>query len=142
MSTETNRTLVARSFVEVINEENRAVIDEIYSPQVVIHDPFRGVQAGRDAFRQLLAAFDIGFPHHRVQVHQMIVDGDWVSVVHTHTATHAGVFNGLPPTGRTVVVNGVEVYRVVGGQIVEFWRHDDDLGLLLQLGAIPAPAAA
>lgn len=138
----TTTEIVARVYDELINRENKAVIDEVYAADVVIHDPFMGVQAGRDAFRQLLGIFDTGFPHHRVQVHQVIAAGEWVSVVHTHTATHTGPFNGLPPSGKTAVVNGVEVFRVVGGQIVEFWRHDDDLGLLIQLGAVPAPAAA
>lgn len=134
--------IVARVYAELINQENKTVIDEVYAEDVVIHDTLLGVQTGREAFRQLLSVFDTGFPHHRVQVHRVMVDGEWVSVLHTHTAAHTGVFNGLPPTGRTAQVDGVEVFRVVGGRIVEFWRHDDDLGLLRQLGALPAPAAA
>lgn len=140
--TMTNAAIVRRVYDEILNQENKSLIDELYAAEVVIHDPFMGAQTGREAFRQLLSVFDTGFPHHRVEVQQVIADGDWVSVVHTHTATHAGVFNGLPPTGKTVRVAGVEVFRLAGGRIIEFWRHDDDLGLLMQLGALPAPAAA
>ncbi len=142
MSESVNRTVVSRLYAEVINQERAAVIDELFAADVIVHDPFMGTVAGVGAFRQLLGLFDAAFPHHRVEVHQVIENGDWVAVVHTHTATHAGPFNGVAPTGRTVRVAGVEIIRLAGGRIAEFWRHDDDLGLLMQIGAVPAPAAA
>lgn len=49
---------------------------------------------------------------------------------------------GRPPTGQSVVVNGLELFRVVDGRIVEFWRKDDDVSLLMQLGFLPAPVTA
>lgn len=140
MSTEQNKAIVSRVYEELVNQERKDVIDEIFAPDAVIHDPFMGVAHGREAFKQLLAMFDAAFPRHRVQVHQMIAEGEWVSVVHTHTATHNGPFMGLPPTGRTVVVKGIEAMRLVNGQIVEFYRHDDDAGLLMQLGIVSQPA--
>jgi hypothetical protein len=80
------------------------------------------------------------FPGYRVQVHHLVAEGDFVSVIHTHFAKHTGPFMGMPPTGKEAVMNGVEVIRTANGKIVEFWRPDDDAGLLMQLGAIPAPA--
>lgn len=58
----------------------------------------------------------------------------------THFAKHTGAFIGMPPIDKEAVVNGVEVIRLANGKIVEFWRHADDAGLLMQLGALPAPA--
>lgn len=142
MSTSQNKALVSRLYDEVINQENHAVIDEIYAANVTVHDPFMGTVSGVEAFKQLLGMFDAAFPHHRVQVHQLIAEGEYVSVIHTHTATHNGPFMGVPATGKTAVVSGVEVLRVVDGRIVEFGRHDDDAGLLMQLGILPAPQAA
>ena len=142
MSTSQNKALVSRLYDEVINQENHAVIDEIYAANVTVHDPFMGTVSGVEAFKQLLGMFDAAFPHHRVQVHQLIAEGEYVSVIHTHTATHNGPFMGMPATGKTAVVSGVEVLRVVDGRIVEFGRHDDDAGLLMQLGILPAPQAA
>ena len=46
---------------------------------------------------------------------------------------------GIPATGKTVAVPGVEIDRVVNGQIIEHWLVVDQMGLLQQLGAIPAP---
>ncbi len=142
MSVEQNKAIVSRTFHELINQEDKSVIDQVYAPNVVIHDPFMGTAQGVDAFRQLLGMFDTAFPGHRVTVESMVGEGDLVSVLHTHTATHTGDFMGMPPTGKTAVVNGIELFRLENGRIVEFWRKDDDVSLLMQLGMLPAPGAA
>lgn len=136
MSVEQNKAIVRRIYDQVINQEQPGVIDETFAEDAIIHDPFMGTVNGREAFKQLLGMFDTAFPGHRVEVHTMIAEGDWVSVIHTHTALHAGPFMNLPPTGREVIVPGVEVFRLSNQRIVEFWRHDDDAGLLRQLGVL------
>lgn len=142
MSIEQNKNIVSRVFNELINQEDKSVIDQIFAADVVVHDPFMGTAHGVDAFRQLLGMFDAAFPGHRVTVEGMVGEGDFVSVLHTHTATHGGDFMGVPPTGRTGVVNGLELFRLENGRIVEFWRKDDDVSLLMQLGILPPPGAA
>lgn len=135
----TNQALVRRVFDEVINLENKTLIDEIFAPNVIVHDEFTGVSVGRESFHQLLGLFDAAFPHHRVVVEAVIAEGDYVTVLHTHYATHTGQFMFLGPTGKSIVVNGLELFRVVDGRIVEFWRKDDDVSLLMQLGALSVP---
>jgi steroid delta-isomerase-like uncharacterized protein len=136
MSIEQNKAIVRRIYDQLINQEQPGVIDETFAEDAIVHDPFMGTVNGREAFKQLLGMFDTAFPGHRVEVHTMIAEGDWVSVIHTHTALHAGPFMNLPPTGREVIVPGVEVFRLSNQRIVEFWRHDDDAGLLRQLGVL------
>lgn len=142
MSVEQNKAIARRIYDELLNQENKAVIDEIFADDVIIHDPFMGTMTGMAAFKQLLGVFDAAFPGHRVTVDQITAEGDYVSVLHTHTATHTGQFMALPPTGKKATVNGIELFRIVNGKIVEFWRKDDDVSLLIQLGALPAPQAA
>jgi predicted ester cyclase len=69
-------------------------------------------------------------------------EGDFVAMLHIHHAVNDGPFNGMPATGRTVHVPGIELFRFRDGKIAEFWRFDADLSLMMQLGAIPAPALA
>jgi predicted ester cyclase len=142
MSAEQNKATVMRIYDELLNQEKKSVIDEIYATDLIMHDPFMGTVTGVDAFRQLLNMFDAAFPGHRVIVHHILAEGNLVSVVHTHTAKHTGQFMHLAPTGRDIAVNGIEVFRMKDGKIAEFWRHDDDIGMMMQLGAIPAPQAA
>lgn len=139
---QSNKSLVLRFFEEVINQEQPAVIDEIFAADVVVHDPLSGLATGRPAVHGLLGVFDSAFPHRRVTVDWLVAEDDYVSALHTHYAVHAGSFLGLPPTGKSVVVNGIELFRVAGGQIVEIWRKDDDASLLMQLGMLSAPQPA
>lgn len=142
MSIEQNKTIVRRLYDEVLNQENKLVIGEIFDADVTIYDPFTGVTTGPDAFRTLLDIFDTAFPGHRVTVQQVIAEGEFVAVLHTHLATHTGPFMGLPGTGKQVRVEGLELFRLRNGRIVEFWRKDDNVSLLMQLGLLPAMAAA
>jgi predicted ester cyclase len=48
----------------------------------------------------------------------------------------------MPPSGRTFVIAGIDIYRVVGGRLAEHWHVVDQLAMLAQLGALPEPAPA
>lgn len=115
--------------------------DELIAADIDYHGPpMIGERHGRDAFKQVLNVFRTAFPGFTTTVDDVLVDGDRVAVRHTHYATQTGDFAGVPATGRTVVVPGIEILRLRDGQIAEFWHHDDFLALMQQLGAIPAPA--
>ena len=82
------------------------------------------------------------YPDTRLAIGEMIAEGDLVAMTWTATGTHQGELMGIAPTGRSVTVTGMGVDRISGGQIVESWANYDALGMLAQLGAIPAPASA
>lgn len=70
-----------------------------------------------------------------------ISEGDRVVTRWTGQGTHLGELNGIPATGRAAQVWGVFIHRLAAGQITETWTSFDGLGLLHQLGVIPAQAA-
>lgn len=76
------------------------------------------------------------------QIEDMLVDGDKVAVRTTFRGTHTGDFFGIPPTGKSVTVSGTHILRIADGKIAEHWGNNDDLGLMRQLGVIPAPEQA
>ena len=139
MSTDQNVAIARSIYDDVINNGNRALLDDILAPDMVTHDTIQGQLEGAEAYKGLLAFFDAAFPGHTATVQQVIAQGDYVAVLHTHYATHAGPFMGLPPTGREIVVPGVEVFRLRDGRITEFWRYDNDVGMLMQLGLMQPP---
>ena len=142
MSLEQNKAIVKRIYTEVNDGQQYGVLDDICGPDIVIHDPLVGEARGIEAYRGLFAFFRQAFPQQNTELRQFIAEGDYVALLHTHHATNGGSFNGMPPTGRTVHVPGIELFRLQDGKIAEFWRMDADLSLMMQLGAIPAPAAA
>lgn len=142
MSTEENKTVVRRLFEEVVNQGNLDLIDEIIADDIVTHTPVPGVAPDREGFRQFLGLFLAAFPEQSVEVDDVIAEGDLVTVRHTHHVTHGGDFMGMPPSGTEATVPGIEIFRVSRGRISEMWHQDDLLGLMQQLGAIPAPEQA
>jgi predicted ester cyclase len=54
--------------------------------------------------------------------------------------THNGELMGVAPTGKQIAVEAISVFRIADGKIAEEWTVWDALGLLQQVGAVPAPA--
>lgn len=93
-------------------------------------------QEPRAFFRVLIAAV----PDARITAKDFLRDGDRVAIRFTLTGTHRGELLGAPGTGLPLDVEGITMLQFVDGQVVERWNHLDDLGLMMQLGAIPVPA--
>jgi predicted ester cyclase len=87
------------------------------------------------------AEFRAAFPDIACPVEDSIAEGDKVMVRTTCRGTHKGVFAGVPPTGKQVTMPGMVIYRIADGKVVDRWGLFDDLGLMMQVGAIPAPPA-
>ena len=85
-----------------------------------------------------MVAYTSGFPDLRLTTEDMVAEGDKVAIRNTWRGTHHGTFQGLPPTGKHVTFTGTDVFHVVGGKIVEQWADLDALGLMQQLGGLPA----
>jgi predicted ester cyclase len=87
-------------------------------------------------YRGIVAAFDSP----QLVFHEMLESGESVTIRFTMTGTHVGDFMGVPPTGRKIALTGITILRFEGNTVVERWSSADMLGLLVQLGAAPAPA--
>ncbi|MEO6996994.1 MAG: ester cyclase [Terracoccus sp.] len=98
---------------------------------------------GREGMRQiaLVLDHDLGHPHTRIR--HVVASGDLVVVHRDLVGTHVGstfpLLSAVPPAGQPLVWTFMHLLRVSGGMIAEHWACRDDLGLLVQLGAFPAP---
>jgi steroid delta-isomerase-like uncharacterized protein len=137
MSIEDNKANVRRGF-EAVNQKNLAVFDELLTPDVVFHSASTTMQ-GLEAYKQFLSMLFTAFPDLQFTIEDMIAEGDTVVVRYTTRGTHQGAFRGIAPTGKQVSGTGMFIDRIVNGKAVEQWFNGDDLGLLQQLGVIPAP---
>ena len=137
MSTEDNKALVRRFYEEVFNQRNLALVDQLFTTNHMFHNPPTTLH-GREEFKQLLSVYITAFPDARFTVEDEIAEGDRVASRYTFRGTHQGELMGIPPTGKQVTVTGIIINRIAGGQSVEGWLNFDALGLLQQIGAIPA----
>ncbi len=138
MSTEENKALIRRFYEEVFNKRNLAALDDFYAPDHVDHTLPPGLPAGPEGTRQAIAMTLAGFPDLRITIEDMIAEGDKVVIRFTMHGTQQGMFGNLSPTGKQVAVSTIEITRIADGKIVEDWGLDDRLGMLQQLGLVPA----
>jgi len=139
MSVEENKAVVRR-FWGVWEEGNIGLVDELVAPDYVNHSPGIPDQPeGPEGIKAVVNMFRGGMPDLRVVIDEVIAEGDRVAVRYTIEGTHEGELFGVPPTGRRVSIESITVERVSEGKIREHWRVTDTLGMMRQLGAIPAP---
>jgi steroid delta-isomerase-like uncharacterized protein len=91
------------------------------------------------SYQQFGAAFRVGFPDLVHNIEDQVAEGEKVVTRVTVTGTNKGQFQGMPATGKQVKFTGIAIDRVVNGKIKERWVDFDVMGLMQQLGAIPAP---
>ncbi len=127
---------------ELLTQGDLAVADAVFAPDLVPHGPLPHAPGVAGA-KQLALALRRAFPDLCAVVEAEIAEGDTVVQRIACSGTHAGEFLGLPPTGRRATWQLVEIQRIgPDGKVAEHWTSWDQLGLLQQLGAIPAPEPA
>ena len=149
MSTEDNKALVRKFFEEVWNNKNLDYIDEVYTPDFVLHALWHNVAAGGpieaqgiEPAKAVIGNWHKGFPDMHVDVEDQVAEGDLVGSRHVSVATHTNEFMGIPATNKKATVTGMTITRVVDGKMVEAWTSWDALGMFQQLGLAPGPAPA
>ena len=132
-----NKALVARWFEEVWNKGRSDAIDEMFAADGVAHGLGPDV-CGPDGFKAFHATFRQAFPDVRVSVDEMVADGDTVAYRLTAAGTHRGDGLGFAATGLPARFMVMGTARIANGKIVEGWNVLDQLGMLTQLGVVPA----
>jgi steroid delta-isomerase-like uncharacterized protein len=141
MSAEENKAIVERFVEEFWNEGNLSTADEQMAPDAQIHLP-TGDVVDVDGLKGFAGAFRESFPDWHSTFEELVAEGDRVAERWTGRGTHRGELMGIPPTGKRVEVPGSVFYRIVEGKIVEFRGQLDMMGMMQQLGVIPAPQQA
>jgi steroid delta-isomerase-like uncharacterized protein len=138
MSIENNKAIVRR-FFEALDTGDFDVVAAVCAPNVVVHNSGTADPHDLEGFKQLAGAFLAAFPGGRHTVEAMVGEGDKVVTRVIYRGAHTGELMGLPPSGKQVAVLAMTIDQLVDGKIVETWRLFDQIGMMQQLGAIPAP---
>ena len=139
MSAGENKAIARRGY-EAINQNNLDALDEVAAPDLTDHDPAPGQAPGLEGVKQWFSSMHTAFPDFRMNVEDMIAEGDKVVARVRMSGTHQGEFMGIDATGNRVTITGIDILRVnADGKIVEHWGNFDDLGMMQQLGVVPSP---
>jgi predicted ester cyclase len=142
MTVTENIATYRRWFDEGCSRGKVDLADELYSPAYVSHSLPPGFPPTVEGLKAFIRALREGLPDLRCPVEEVVGEGDRVAGRFSLRGTHTGTLLGIPPTGKPVDVGVMVIARFdEAGKWAEDWNSWDQLGLLQQLGAIPAPAA-
>jgi predicted ester cyclase len=131
---------------------NKAIVQEFYDqwnsgtidfehlvhPDIANHQPDSDPEIGLDQFRQAIEGAMGAVPDSQWTTLRLIAEDDFVACFNRWSGTYGGrVFRGVPTSqGERFSVEHVHIYRLTDGRIAEHWVVRDDLGMMLQTGAI------
>lgn len=139
-----NKELAHRFHMDIFQDGNLELADELVTADFA----WRGGMAppqepcGPDGVKAVAEAVISAFPDREIVHHDELAEGDKVLIRWTMSGTQQGELQGIPPTGKRVTVTGFDLFRVSGGKITDLWQEVDQLSMLQQLGALPAPDQA
>jgi steroid delta-isomerase-like uncharacterized protein len=145
MSLERNKEIVRQIFDEYVNHGKPELLSKLFAEDYV------GAQSGtppmgRDGFAKSAQALREGFPDIHYSIVDLMAEGDRVTARWQWRGTHSGVFRGpagtFPPTGKSILNEGIGIFQVKDGKVTHAWLITDRLGFLQQVGGMPTPTAA
>ena len=138
---EQNKQLV-RQFFEASDQQDAEMMDQLVSStNYSLHFSGMPPMNWNTNKEQFLAPFNKAFPDLRRNIVDMVAEGDKVAVSINVTGTYKGEFQGIPATGKQVSFTAMDILTIIDGKITEEWATADMMGLMQQIGAIPARSA-
>ena len=133
------RALLQHAVADYNDPARRDRYFELYSSDAVVHS-FLGPLVGRGAIRRFYQDHWAAFPDAKLSVYDVIVEGGFAACRFRIEGTHQAAYMGLPATFQKTTLDGMTMLRFSNGRCVERWSQADVMGLMRQLGAVPAQA--
>jgi steroid delta-isomerase-like uncharacterized protein len=137
-----SRELVERMHAELLESRDVERVSDFFAHDFVSHNMPRRLRGGAEGVKEFFAEFHEGLDDLTVTIDVEVGEGDLVAVRTTTRGVHRGRFMGIPPTGRSLEIDGVDIVRIANGRIVEHWGLTNMAGLLRQVGPLASLRAA
>lgn len=140
MSLHANKALIHRWYDEYINRHDVQALDALVTPDFQSHFLSGAPGRGRDELKAIDGVLFAAVPDLRATIEDIMAEGDRVAVRYSTQGTHLGNDLGVSATGITLAGTAMDFFRIADERIAERWAELDFTGLLMQIGAVPAPA--
>jgi steroid delta-isomerase-like uncharacterized protein len=130
------KSLIRRLYDEV-GAGNLAVIDELVADDFVEHEAFPGLEPTKEGVKRFFAMLRSAFPDLRMDVREILADGDLVCARVVATGTHRGDFMGMASSGSHIEVQVFDMVRIHDGRVTEHWGLMDAMSMMQQIGGMP-----
>jgi len=127
-----------RGMYDLINAGDVEGFGARLADDFVEHEELPGLDPGKEGVKAFFRMYIAAFPDLRMSAEDVIASGDTVVARVRATGTHQGEFMGMPPTGKHVDVQLIDIIRFGDdGLAHEHWGVFDAMTMMQQLGAIP-----
>jgi steroid delta-isomerase-like uncharacterized protein len=133
-----NAALIRQFYEETFNRGNVAFAERVHGPGYRYHDiTVETPPVDHETYMARNAGFANAFPDRNVEIEDLVATGDRVAARALMHGTHTGALGAVAPTGRTVRLASIIIYRFEEGRVVEEWEIFDKLGMYQQLEIRP-----
>ena len=132
-----NKSIVRRWFDEIYTKKRLELMDELHAEAYAWRGPSGVTVTSRDGMRELLGVYFAAFSDLHFTVEDQMSEGAQVATRWSAGGTHSGEFDGVAPTGNSIMIAGITISRLENGRLVEEWESFDELSLMRQIGAVP-----
>ncbi len=127
---EENKAVVRRFVEEIPNKKNLDALDELASPNIIAHHIPPGMPGGFEGFKAMVGMVLSALPDAKMEIQDLLAEGDKVVLRWRMTGTHKGELMGVPASGNPVDFTGIVIERIENGKMAEHWEQMDMMGLM------------
>jgi steroid delta-isomerase-like uncharacterized protein len=130
------RKLVDIYFNEVWNKGRVGMLDSILTEDYVNHTPSVPAAPGPGGLKPIVLAIRRAFPDLKFSIEDVVYTDSAIAVRTIMSGTHLDTLFGIPPTGKFIKVNQINIEKLRGEKISEHWRVTEELLMLRQMGLV------
>ena len=138
MTTTAENLAIVHRFFDLVNARQLDLLPDVIAADYVNHNPSPGQVPGGASVQQTLTMLHAAFEPLQFDCHEYLPANDRVVVRFTMRGIHRQPFLGVPASGKTIAMDGVDIFRIAHAKIAEAWVVLDRYGFLQQTGALPA----
>ncbi|GAA3894730.1 ester cyclase [Leifsonia kafniensis] len=133
-----NETM-ARSAYDHLNAGDIDKFGDLLADDFIEYELTPGFEPTKSGVKDFFRMQKAAFPDMKIDVQDVVVSGEKVVVRARFTGTNQGDFMGMAASGKSVNVQLIDIFRVGSdGLVHEHWGVYDALGMMQQIGAVPA----
>ncbi len=134
-----NKATVKKFFEEVVNKHNADAADQFIAKDAMNHQAMPGSKPGVEGIKEEFRQFFKSFPDLSVTVDDLMADGDKIIARVTYKGTNKGMMGAVAATNKTAQWGLIDIILFKDGKMQERWGYGDNIGMMIQLGLMPAP---
>jgi steroid delta-isomerase-like uncharacterized protein len=127
--------------MDMLNSGKMDDMGKYCADNMVDHQTFPGQKPGLAGVKEAMTGFRAGFPDLKFTTNHITADSNMIWAQYTLTGTNSGPFMGMPPSGKSFKIEGMDLIRLENGKCVEHWGYDEHGKMMEQLGMMPPMGA-